>query len=222
MCKRRPAHRRRGEKSLGTLWKCEVLRSTTKASFCLSHGRQRKALHASAQSTELCALRGVCLGDQKKHLKDNTSNTFVLLSKGLITWARAEPGTSAQTYSGHAKCYWYSLTGCPFRMLSKVILLPVSSSPRLISGIPVTGFRWEANQIHFGRCASSFPLARASLGSQKTSLQRSGLVCREEKIITSRFTPVLGSGTLLLLLPPNGHILKISQINFRFCVWNFR
>ena len=95
--------------------------------------------------------------------------------------ARAEPGTSAQTYSGHAKCYWYSLTGCPFRMLSKVILLPVSSSPRLISGIPVTGFRWEANHIHFGRCASSFPLARASLGSQKTSFQRSGHVCREGK-----------------------------------------
>ena len=50
-------------------------------------------------------------------------------------------------YSGHEKYYWYSLTGCPFRILIKVILLPVSSSPRLFSRIPVSGFRWEADQI---------------------------------------------------------------------------
>ena len=43
----------------------------------------------------------------------------------------------ARRYSGHEKYYRCSLTGCPFGILIKVIFLLVSSSPRLISGIPV-------------------------------------------------------------------------------------
>ena len=42
---------------------------------------------------------------------------------------------------GHIMHHRYSLTGCPFGVLIMVILSPFSSSPRLISGIPVTGFR---------------------------------------------------------------------------------
>ena len=56
-------------------------------------------------------------------------------------------GSPYPNYRGRSMYYWYSLTGCPFGVLIKVNLLPISSSPRFISGIPVTGFRWEANQI---------------------------------------------------------------------------
>ena len=86
---------------------------------------------------------------------------------------------------GHIMHHRYSLTGCPFGVLIMVILSPFSSSPRLISGIPVTGFRLrflvpglpsEARGHHSGG---------------------NGHVCREEKKIISRLTPLLGSDTPL-------------------------
>ena len=62
-----------------------------------------------------------------------------------ILWVLQE--TYLNDYSGHIMYYRYSLTGCPFGVSIEVIVLPISSSPTLISRIPVTCFQWETNQI---------------------------------------------------------------------------
>ena len=50
-------------------------------------------------------------------------------------------------------------------------------------------FSRSVSVVHFGRCASSSPRARASLGSQNISFKRSGHVCREEKNIHQQVDP---------------------------------
>ena len=83
-----------------------------------------------------------------------------------------------------------------------------NASPVFTHWLPVRSFNYgnfitffQFSEINFRntgyRFPTSFPRARASLGSQRTSFWRNGHVCREEKKIISRLTPLLGSDTLL-------------------------
>ena len=92
-----------------------------------------------------------------RYIKMARKDTEELKSADLKNKVQTVETSLEEQQHSHIMCYRYSLTDCPSGEF--YYLCPVSP-PRLISGILVTGFRWEANQIRSLRVALKLRLRR--------------------------------------------------------------